>query len=151
MPLVKHINGDFYCYAEDAGESAWAYGPLHHSEIPATAADAMEILDAQDRERMEEDGAWLYDEIITNRAFGVDYPVPEEQSTGREPLITSERPGFDYEEPVTGRTITYTVGYITDEYIPVMALFVDDDNTPIIIPADILLHAAKLGAEKKGN
>ena len=72
-------------------------------------------------------------------------------STGREPLITDERPAFDYKEPVTGRTITYTVGYITDEYIPVMALFVGDDNTPIIIPADILLHAAKLGAEKKGN
>ena len=80
MPLVKHINGDFYCYAEDAGKAAWAYGPLHHSEIPATAADAMEILDAQDRERMEEDGAWLYDEVIANRAFGVDYPAPEEQT-----------------------------------------------------------------------
>ena len=83
MPLVKHVSGDFYCYAEDAGKGAWAYGPLHHSEIPATAADAMEILEAQDRERMEEDGAWLYDEIIANRAFGVDYPAPEEQSTGR--------------------------------------------------------------------
>ena len=147
MPLVKHVSGDFYCYAEDAGKGAWAYGPLHHSEIPATAADAMEILEAQDRERMEEDGTWLYDEIVANRAFGVDYPAP----TGREPLITDDRPGFDYTEPVTGRTITYTVGYITDEYIPVMALFVGDDNTPIIIPADILLHAAKLGAEKKGS
>ena len=147
MPLVKHVSGDFYCYVEDAGKGAWAYGPLHRSEIPATAADAMEILDAQDRERMEEDGTWLYDEIIANRAFGVDYPAPP----GREPLITHDRPGFDYTEPVTGRTITYTVGYITDEYIPVMALFVGDDNTPIIIPADILLHAAKLGAEKKGG
>ena len=145
MPLVKHVSGDFYCYVEDAGKGAWAYGPLHRSEIPATAAGAMEILEAQGRERMEEDGTWLYGEIIANRAVGVDYPAP----TGREPLITSERPGFDYEEPVTGRTITYTVGYITDEYIPVMALFVDDDNTPIIIPADILLHAAKLGAEKR--
>ena len=149
MPLVKHASGDYYCYVEDAGKGAWAYGPLHHSEMPATAADAMEILDAQDRERMEEDGTWLYDEIVANRAFGVDYPAPEEQSTGREPLITDERPAFDYKEPVTGRTITYTVGYITDEYIPVMALFVGDDNTPIIIPADILLHAAKLGAEKR--
>ena len=70
-------------------------------------------------------------------------------STGREPIITDERPAYEYTEPVTGRTITYTVGYITDEYIPCMALFVDDDNTPIIIPADILLHAAKLGAEKR--
>ena len=149
MPLVKHVSGDFYCYAEDAGKGAWAYGPLHHSEIPATAAGAMEILDAQDLKSLEEDGAWLYDEVIANRAFGVDYPAPEEQSTGREPIITDERPAFDYKEPVTGRTITYTVGYITDEYIPVMALFVGDDNTPIIIPADILLHAAKLGAEKR--
>ena len=37
MPLVKHISGDFYCYVEDAGKGAWAYGPLHRSEIPATA------------------------------------------------------------------------------------------------------------------
>jgi hypothetical protein len=79
MPLVKHVSGDFYCYAEDAGEAAWAYGPLHHSEIPATAADAMEILENQDRERMEEDGAWLYDEIVANRAFGVDYPAPNQR------------------------------------------------------------------------
>ena len=147
MPLVKHVSGDFYCYAEDAGKGAWAYGPLHHSEIPATAAGAMETLEAQDRERMEEDGAWLYDEIVANRAFGVDYPAP----TGREPLITDERPGFDYEEPVTGRTITYTVGYITDEYIPCMALFAGDSNTPILIPVDIMVHAIEIGAEKEGS
>ena len=36
-------------------------------------------------------------------------------STGREPIITDERPAFDYTEPVTGRTMTYTVGFITDE------------------------------------
>jgi hypothetical protein len=77
MPLVKHVSGDHYCYAEDAGEGAWAYGPLHHSEIPATAAGAMEILDAQSRESLEADGAWLYDEVVANRAFGVDYPAPD--------------------------------------------------------------------------
>jgi len=151
MPLVKHASGDYYCYVEDAGKGAWAYGPLHHSEIPATAAGAMEILDAQDRERMEEDGTWLYDEVVANRAFGVDYPAPEEQSTGREPIITDERPAFDYTEPVTGRTMTYTVGFITDEYIPCMALFAGDSNTPILIPVDIMVHAIEIGAEKEGN
>ena len=82
MPLVKHVSGDHYCYAEDAGEGAWAYGPLHHSEIPATAAAAMEILDAQSREALEADGAWLYGEVVANRAFGVDYPAPAPIFTG---------------------------------------------------------------------
>ena len=66
--------------------------------------------------------------------------------TGREPIITDESQGFEYIEPVTGRTITYTVGYITDDRIPCMALFVGDDNTPILIPADIMIHAAEIGA-----
>jgi hypothetical protein len=67
--------------------------------------------------------------------------------------MSNERPAFDYKEPVTGRTITYTVGYITDECIPCMALFVGDDNTPILIPADIMIHAAEIGIEsaKRGR
>ena len=76
MPLVKHVSGDFYCYAEDAGEGAWAYGPLHHSEIPATAEADLEILQNQNRETLVKDGAWLYDEVIANRAVGIDYPAP---------------------------------------------------------------------------
>ena len=72
-------------------------------------------------------------------------------SAGREPLITDERPAFDYKEPVTGRTMTYTVGFITDEYIPCMALFAGDSNTPILIPVDIMVHAIEIGAKKEGS
>ena len=68
--------------------------------------------------------------------------------TDREPIITTDRPSWHYEEPVTGRAMTYTMGYITDALVPCMALFAGDDNTPILIPVDILAHAVGLAAVK---
>jgi hypothetical protein len=66
--------------------------------------------------------------------------------TSREPIITTDKPRWHYEEPVTGRAMTYTMGYITDDLIPCMALFAGEDNTPILIPVDILSHTVGLAA-----
>jgi hypothetical protein len=69
--------------------------------------------------------------------------------TDREPIITTDKPCWHYEEPVTGREMTYTMGYITDDLIPCMALFAGEDNTPILIPVDILAHTIGLAAVKQ--
>jgi hypothetical protein len=70
--------------------------------------------------------------------------------TAREPIITTDRPCWHYEEPVTGREMTYTMGYITgDLMIPCMALFAGKDNTPILIPVDVLAHAVGLAAVRQ--
>ena len=46
--------------------------------------------------------------------------------------------------------MTYTMGYITDDLmIPCMALFAGDDNTPILIPVDVLAHAVGLAAVRQ--
>jgi len=70
-------------------------------------------------------------------------------TTGREPLITADKPGWRYTEPLSNRTIVYTCGYITDEMIPVMALFVGGDNNPILIPLDVMVHAIEWRAEQQ--
>ena len=71
--------------------------------------------------------------------------------TGREPVITEERPGWEYTEPVTNRPMHYAIGYITDERIPVMALFAGDDNTPMLIPLDEMVRAIKVESEINGD
>ena len=68
----------------------------------------------------------------------------------REPIITEERPAWDFEEPVTGNYMTYTMGYITRASIPCMALFAGRDSIdPILIPVDVLVHAIEVAAEKE--
>ena len=75
----------------------------------------------------------------------------------REPIITEERPAWDFEEPVTGfeepvtgNYMTYTMGYITRASIPCMALFAGRDSIdPILIPVDVLVHAIEMAAEKE--
>jgi hypothetical protein len=73
----------------------------------------------------------------------------EMEMANREPIITNERPAWHYEEPVTGRLMTYTMGYITSDYIPCMALFAGEDITPVLIPVDILVHGIEVAAEKE--
>jgi hypothetical protein len=77
------------------------------------------------------------------------------ETTGREPIITPEGirrvESWDYTEPVTDRVMQYTIGFITDQMIPVMAIFGGDDNLPMLIPLDVLVHAIKVGAEKEEN
>ena len=69
------------------------------------------------------------------------------KKTGREPIITTERPAWHYEESVTHRIMTYTMGYLSGD--PCMALFAGEDNNPIIIPLDIIIHAIDIAAEKE--
>jgi len=68
--------------------------------------------------------------------------------TRREAIITDDKPCWHYEEPVTGRIMTYTMGYITDDLIPCMAMFVPENDDPILIPVDILAHGVGLAAVK---
>ena len=74
------------------------------------------------------------------------------ETTGREPIITPEGirrvESWEYTEPVTDRVMQYTVGFITDQMIPVMAIFAGDDNTPMLIPLDVLVHTIEMGAER---
>jgi len=67
----------------------------------------------------------------------------------RDPIITPDRPSWHYEEPVTGKLMTYTMGYITDEMVPCMALFAGEDDTPILVPVDIMVHAIEVAAAKE--
>jgi hypothetical protein len=69
----------------------------------------------------------------------------------RAPYLTNKHPGWHYEEPTTGRLVTYTMGGLrpqfTSEEIPCMALFVGKGITPILIPLDILVHGIEVAAE----
>jgi hypothetical protein len=67
----------------------------------------------------------------------------------RAPFITNERPAWGYGEPVTGRHMTYTMGYITRDNIPCMALFAGEDIDPVLIPVDILVHGIEMAVEKE--
>jgi hypothetical protein len=67
----------------------------------------------------------------------------------REPFITDDSLAWHYEEPVSGRLMTYTMGYMTDDLIPCMALFAGEDNEPCVIPVDVMVHAIELAAKKE--
>ena len=58
-----------------------------------------------------------------------------------------ERPCLNFEEEVTGRHIQMAFGYMTDEYIPTMAVFVEGSDDPILFPKDILQIALEQGWE----
>ena len=58
-----------------------------------------------------------------------------------------ERPILNFEEEVTGRHIQMTFGYMTDEYIPTMAVFVEGSDDPILFPKDMLQIALEQGWE----
>jgi len=69
-------------------------------------------------------------------------------SPDRSPIISEHNPSWEYDEPITNRTMTYTVGYITKDRIPVMALFAGQSSVePILIPLDIMVHAIEEGAD----
>ena len=58
-----------------------------------------------------------------------------------------ERPCLNFEEEVTGRQIQMAFGYMTDEYIPTMAVFVEGIDNPILFPKDVLQIALEQGWE----
>ena len=62
-------------------------------------------------------------------------------------MKTIERPCLNFEEEVTGRQIQMAFGYMTDEYIPTMAVFVEGIDDPILFPKDMLQIALFQGWE----
>jgi len=60
-----------------------------------------------------------------------------------------ERPCLNFEEVVTGRQITMAFGYMTDELVPTMAVFVEGSDDPILIPKEVLQIAIEQGWEMK--
>ena len=84
MPLVKHQSGDIYAYIEDSVMGSQTYGPLHHSEMPQSEADVIDILNNQwDRDALYQDGVWLYTEIMAGRATETEV-IAAGQSRGGE-------------------------------------------------------------------
>ena len=61
-----------------------------------------------------------------------------------------ERPTLNFEEVVTGRQITMAFGYMTDEYIPTMAVSVEGIDNPIFFPKDVLQIALEQGWDQEG-
>ena len=58
-----------------------------------------------------------------------------------------ERPILNFEEEVTGRQIQMTFGYMTNKYIPTMAIFVEGSDNPILFPKNVLQIALEQGWE----
>ena len=63
--------------------------------------------------------------------------------------LATERPCLNFEEEVTGRQIQMAFGYMTDEYIPTMAVFVEGSDDPILFPKEVLQIAIEQGWEMK--
>ena len=63
--------------------------------------------------------------------------------------LATERPCLNFEEVVTGREITMAFGYMTDEYVPTMAVFVEGSDDPILFPKEVLQIAIEQGWEMK--
>ena len=58
-----------------------------------------------------------------------------------------ERPTLNFEEVVTGRQITMAFGYMTDEYIPTMAVSIEGSDELILFPKTVLQIAFEQGWE----
>ena len=58
-----------------------------------------------------------------------------------------ERPTLNFEEVVTGRQITMAFGYMTDEYIPTMAVSIEGSDELILFPKNVLQIALEQGWE----
>ena len=66
--IVTHQSGDVYVMRQGGSEGTEAFGPLHHTEIPATIDEADAILDNQTADDRLQDGDWLQGEINADRA-----------------------------------------------------------------------------------
>ena len=60
---------------------------------------------------------------------------------------STERPTLNFEEVVTGRQIQMAFGYMTDEYIPTMAVSIEGSDALILFPKDVLQIALEQGWE----
>ena len=61
--------------------------------------------------------------------------------------IETEKPTLHFEEVVTGREITMAFGYMTDEYVPTMAVSVEGSDDLILFPKEVLQIAFEQGWE----
>ena len=61
--------------------------------------------------------------------------------------INVERPCLNFEEEVTGRQIQMAFGYMTDKYIPTMAVSIEGSDELILFPKDVLQIALEQGWE----
>ena len=60
---------------------------------------------------------------------------------------STERPTLNFEEVVPGRLITMAFGYMTDKYIPTMAVSIEGSDALILFPKDVLQIAFEQGWE----
>ena len=60
---------------------------------------------------------------------------------------STERPTLNFEEVVTGRQITMAFGYMTDKYIPTMAVSIEGSDDLVLFPKDVLQIAFEQGWE----
>jgi hypothetical protein len=71
--IVKHQSGDMYLVQQGSGTGGFrAYGPLHPSSLPTTVEQAQYILSTQPSGALDDDGAWLFDELDSGRAQVVE-------------------------------------------------------------------------------
>jgi len=64
---------------------------------------------------------------------------------------STERPTLNFEEVVTGRQITMAFGYMTDEYIPTMAVSIEGSDDLILFPKNVLQIAFEQGWDQEGT
>jgi len=72
--IIRHQqSGELYAYSEDTIGGSRGYGPLHHSEVPTSPTEVLDILDHQPGHDLEDSGNWLWDEMQAGRAILIDY------------------------------------------------------------------------------
>ena len=64
---------------------------------------------------------------------------------------STERPTLNFEEVVTGRQIPMAFGYMTDEYIPTMAVSIEGSDDLILFPKNVLQIAFEQGWDQEGT
>jgi len=74
VAIIKHRSGDLYAYEENSLTGSRGYGPLHHSEVPTSPTEVLDILDNNAGLDLEADGSWLWDELEAGRAVPVATP-----------------------------------------------------------------------------
>ena len=75
IAVVRHQSGDHYAYDENSERGSRGYGPLHHTEVPTSPSEVLDILDNNAAWKLEADGAWLFDELEAGRAVPLLWKV----------------------------------------------------------------------------
>ena len=75
VAIIKHRSGGLYAYEENSLTGSRGYGPLHHSEVPTSPTEVLDILDNNAGLDLEADGSWLWDELEAGRAVPLLWKV----------------------------------------------------------------------------